>query len=55
MDNIYLRFGNMLYIQIGDIPMGTNFAPLVSDLFIFCFERDPMTSHSEDNTQPLDI
>ena len=29
--------------------MGTNCAPLVADLFLFCYERDFMVSLSEDN------
>ena len=29
--------------------MGTNGAPLVADLFLFCNERDFMTSLSDDN------
>ena len=29
--------------------MGTNCAPLVADLFLFCYERDFMTSLSVDN------
>ena len=29
--------------------MGTNFAPLVADLFLFCYERDFMTLLSGDN------
>ena len=28
--------------------MGTNCAPLVADLFLFCYERDFMMSHSDD-------
>ena len=47
MDNIYIRFGTKLYRQIVGIPMGTNFAPLVADLFLFCYERDFMTSLSD--------
>ena len=31
------------------IPMGTNCAPLVADLILFCYERDFMLSLSEDN------
>ena len=31
------------------IPMGSNCAPLVADLFLFCYERDFMLSLSEDN------
>ena len=33
--NIYIRFGSKLYRQIVAIPMGTNCAPLVADLFLF--------------------
>ena len=34
-DNIYIRFGTKLYTQIVGIPMGTNCAPLVADLFFY--------------------
>ena len=47
LDKIYIRFGTMLYRQIVGIPMGTNCAPLVADLFLFCYERDLMTSLSD--------
>ena len=49
LDNIYIRFGSKLYRQIVGIPMGTNCAPLVADLFLFCYERYFMLSLSEDN------
>ena len=49
LDNIYIRFGSKLYRQIVDISMGTNCAPLVADLFLFCYERDFMLSLSEEN------
>ena len=42
LDNIYIKFGIKLYRQIVGIPMGTNCAPLVADLFFFCYERDFM-------------
>ena len=48
LDNIYIRFGNKLNRQIAGIPMGTNRARLVTD-FLFCYERDFMTSLSDDN------
>ena len=48
LDNIYIRFGFKLYRQIVGIPMGTNCAPLVADLFLFCYERDFMLSLSEE-------
>ena len=62
LDNIYTRFGYTLIYRVG-IPMGTNCNPLVADLFLFCYERDFMTSLSNDNqadiidhlTRPLDI
>ena len=49
LDNIYIRFGSKLYRQIVGIPMGTNCAPLVADLFLFCYERNFMLSLLEDN------
>ena len=49
LDHIYIRFSNKLYRQIVGIPMGTKCAPLVADLFLFCYERDFMTSLSNDN------
>ena len=48
LDNIYIRFGTKLYSQIVGIPMGTNCAPLVADLFLFCYEREFMMSLSAD-------
>ena len=42
MAQIYIR-------QIIGIQMGTNCAPLVADLFLFCYERDFMLSHSDKN------
>ena len=47
LDNLYIRFGTKLYSQSVRIPMGTNCAPLLADLFIFCYERKFMTSLSD--------
>ena len=33
INNTYIRFGSKIYRQIVGIPMGTNCAPLVADLF----------------------
>ena len=49
LDNIFIRFGTKLYRQIVSIPKGTNCAPLVADLFLFCYERDSMLSLSDNN------
>ena len=49
LDNIFIRFGTKLHRQTIGIPMGTNCAPLVADLFLFCYERDFMKSFSREN------
>ena len=48
LDNIFIRFGTKFYIQVVGIPIGTNCAPLVADLFLFCYERDFMMSITDD-------
>ena len=48
LDNIFIRFGTRLCGQVVGIPVGTNFAPLVADLFLFCYEGDFMMSLSDD-------
>ena len=37
-----------MYRQVVGIPMGLNCAPLVADLFLFCYERDFMMSLFDD-------
>ena len=49
LDNIIIRFGSKLYRLIVGIPMGTNCAPLVAYLFLFCYERGFMLSLSDNN------
>ena len=49
LDNIYIRFDTKLFRQIMGIPMGKNCAPLVADLFLYCYERDFMMSLSVEN------
>ena len=44
----FIQFGTKLYGQVVGIPMGTTCAPLVADLFLFCYERDFMMSLSDD-------
>ena len=48
LDSIFVQFGTKLYREVFGIPMGTNCAPLVADLFLFCCERDFMMSLSDD-------
>ena len=49
LNKVFIRFGSKLYIKIVGIPMGTNCAPLVEDLFMFCYEIDFMLSLSDNN------
>ena len=48
LDNIFVRYGDAIYRQVVGIPMGTNCAPLVADLFLYCYERDFMSSLKSD-------
>ena len=43
MENMYVQFDGMVYQQIVRIPMGTNCAPLIADLLLYCYERDFMS------------
>ena len=49
LDNIFIRFGSKLYRQIVGTPTATNCAPLVADLFLFCYERDFILALSDNN------
>ena len=44
MENIYVQFDGMVYQQIVGILMGTNCAPLIADLFLYCYEKDFMSN-----------
>ena len=46
--DLFIRFGTKLYRQVVEILMGTICAPLIADLFLFCYERDFMMSLSDD-------
>ena len=48
LDNIFIQFGKKLYREVVGIPMGTNCAPLVADLFLFWYEWDFVMSLSDD-------
>ena len=39
MDNIFVEFEDKIYRQVIGIPMGTNCAPLIADLFLYCHEK----------------
>ena len=48
LDNNFIRLGTKPYRQVVGIPIGTNCAPLVADLFLFYYETDFMMSLSDD-------
>ena len=49
LDNIFIPFGSNLYRQIVGIPIVTNCAPLVADLFLLSYERDSILSLLDNN------
>lgn len=53
IDNIFVRVGEKVYKQIIGIPMGTNCAPLIADLFLFCYEKDFMLSLDIDTQEDI--
>ena len=64
MENIFVQFDGIVYQQIVGIPMGTNCAPLIADLFLYCYEKDFMSDLRKSkrfdlidicSTIPLDI
>ena len=40
IDNIFVSFGGILFQQVVGIPMGTNYAPLLADLFLYSYESE---------------
>ena len=40
IDNNFVQFGGHLFRQVTGIPMGTNCAPLLADLFLYSYEKE---------------
>jgi hypothetical protein len=40
IDNIYVVFGDQVFQQLAGIPMGTNCAPLLANLFLYSYEAE---------------
>jgi hypothetical protein len=40
IDNIFVMFGGCVFQQTVGIPMATNCAPLLADLFLYSYEAD---------------
>ena len=40
IDNIFVEFGGRIFQQTIGIPIGTNYAPLLADSFLYSYEAD---------------
>ena len=40
IDNIFIMFGGRIFQQTVGIPTGTNYAPLLTELFLYSYEAD---------------
>ena len=54
LHNIFIQIGTKLYRLLVGISMGTYCAPLVSDLLLFCYERDFMSLSGEKQADVID-
>ena len=50
INNSYITFGNKIFHQVIGIPMGSNFSPLLADLFLFNCEHDFISSLNINDT-----
>ena len=55
VDNIYVVFGDQVFQQSVGIPMGTNCAPLLADLFLYSYEAEFIQKLLRDNTKQLAV
>ena len=53
VDNIYVRFGGQLFRQMVGIPIGTNCAPLLADLFLHSYESEFLINSSRKAKESL--
>ena len=54
-DNIYVVFGDQVFQQTVGIPMGTNCAPLLADLFLHSYEAEFVQKLLRDNNKKLAV
>ena len=55
MENISVQFDGMVYQQIVGIPMGTNCAPLIANLFLYCYIYTPSVFCYDKHKKNFDI
>jgi len=53
IDNIFVMFGGRVFQQTIGIPMGTNCAPLLADLFLYSYEADCIQGLLKKNEKKL--
>ena len=53
IDNIFVKFGGCLFRQVIGIPMGTNCAPLLADLFLYSYESEFLDNMMKDGHRKL--
>jgi hypothetical protein len=49
VDKIYVVFGHQVFQQSVGIPMGTNCAPFLADLFLYSYEAEFVQKLLQDN------
>jgi hypothetical protein len=55
VNNISVVFGDQLFQQSVGIPMGTNCAPLLADLFLYSYEAEFVQKLLQDNNKNLAV
>jgi hypothetical protein len=55
VDNIYVVFGDQVFQQSVGIPIGTNCAPLLADLFLYSYEPEFVQKLLRDNNKKLAV
>ena len=53
IDNIFVQFGGRVFQQTIGIPMGTNCAPLLADLFLYSRESEFLDEHLKQKRKQL--
>jgi hypothetical protein len=55
IDNIFVVFGSKIFQQTVGIPMDTNCAPLLADLFLYFYEAEFIQKPLHKKNKPLDV
>jgi hypothetical protein len=53
IDNLFVKFGGRVFQQRVGIPMGTNYVPLLADLFLYSYEADFIQEPLKKNEKKL--